>query len=135
MLHRVNAIQFLRRQLVRQRVDALTWDRRRRRLSEVRCKLLARGKGLERHAVPRAALLFHDHENPAHMTRTSNLSLSTSLAAASFALPSSNCVCFAFFGRYTRSMVAAGAAETPSSPLVRRLTSFVFAFLMPISVA
>ena len=37
--------------------------------------------------------LLHDHQDAAHITRTSNRSFSTSLAAASLAVPSINWVC------------------------------------------
>ena len=51
----------------------------------------------QRHAVPGPVPLFGDHQD-AHMTRASNFSFSTSLAAASFGGPSKICACLARSG-------------------------------------
>ena len=99
VLDRVNLVEFLRRQLSGKSVNALPQHSRRRGLAELGSKLLPSGQRLERHAIPRPVALLRDYQNAAHMTRTSNLSFSTSLAAASFALPSSICVCLLRCGR------------------------------------
>ena len=61
-------------------------------------ELAGGGQGLEGHAVPGAAALLH-HRQDAHMTRASNLSFSTSWAAASCGLPSKSCACLVRWGR------------------------------------
>src|SRR5581483_2040954 len=135
VIRRIDAIELLGCQLVCERIHALAGNCRGGCFAQTSCKLLRRRERLERHAVPRAAALFHNCQNAAHSTRTSNLSFSTSFDAASFALPLSNCVCLDFCGRYTRSMLAVGEGLTPRSPTENRFTSLVFAFLMPIKVA
>src|ERR1035441_142705 len=119
----------------RQRLDALSQYGRAGGSIEFPGQLLGGGQGFKRHAVPGAAALLH-HCQDAHMTRASNLSFSTSLAAASFGLPPKSWVCLARSGRYTRSRrMLAGPSPPPSSAGVMRLTSFVLAFLIPIRVA
>ncbi len=61
-------------------------------------ELAGRGQGLEGHAVPLAPPLLH-HRQDAHMTRASNLSFSTSWAAASWGLPSNSWVRLVRWGR------------------------------------
>ncbi len=62
-----------------------------------------------------ARSLFHDYQDAAHRTRTSNLSFSTSAAAASLAVPVSICVDFCLLGRRSRSSTTTGAESAPSS--------------------
>ena len=52
----------------------------------------------KKRAFEQAGLLFENNED-AHITRTSNLSFSTSFAAAVFASPSKIWVCLLFCGR------------------------------------
>ena len=59
----------------------------------------AGGQRFERHLVQLAVALFQNHQNAAHMTLASNLSFSTSFAAASFGGPSKICERFVFSGR------------------------------------
>ena len=95
MLDRVDLIQLLRRQLARERIHAAADHA----ADTLPAQLLSGRERFPRHAVPSAAALFHDNQNAAHITRTSNFSFSTSLAAASFAVPSSICVCLDRCGR------------------------------------
>ena len=67
-------------------------------VSEFRRELAGRGQGLEGHAVPGAAPLLH-HRQDAHMTRASNLSFSTSWAAACWGLPANSWVRLVRWGR------------------------------------
>src|ERR1039458_1483787 len=99
---------------------------------ELRGQLLGGGQSFKRHAVPHTAALLH-YDQDAHMTRASNLSFSTSWAAASCGLPSKIWVCLTRWGRYTRSRWM--LSRPASSEGVRCLTSFVLAFLIPIRVA
>src|SRR6185295_3137005 len=88
-----------------ERSDALSQHGRRDRLLEFAGELLAGSQGFPRHAAPgRRSVdraLLHHHQD-AHMTRASNFSFSTSLAAASLGGPSNNWVCLLRAGRYTR---------------------------------
>src|SRR5581483_3145115 len=96
--------------------------------------LLSCRKGLERHAVPLAAALFQNNQNT-HSTRASNLSFSTSWCAACFGSPEKICACLLRCGKYTRSVTVPDVRSTPSCGAGMIFTSFVFAFLIPISVA
>src|SRR5579862_7409466 len=98
-------VELLVGELSRERGDALSQYGGRDGLLQLARKLLPGGQRLPRHAAPggRAGnrALFHYHQD-AHMTRASNFSFSTSLAAASLGGPSNSCVCLVRAGRYTR---------------------------------
>ena len=81
-----------------QRIERRASDSGVNRLSEFGSELLAGGQGLPRHPVPDAAPLFENYQHAAHITRTSNLSFSTSWAATVLASPSKICVCLLFCG-------------------------------------
>ena len=89
MLDGVDALQFLGGKFIGEPADRDGGGR----TTQLRGQLLSGREGFPRHAIPSAAALLRDHQNTAHMTRTSNLSFSTSFAAASLALPSRIWVC------------------------------------------
>ena len=98
MLHRVDLFQLLRGKLGGQRIDGIAQHGRAGRGVQLARELLRGRERLERHAVPGAAPLLH-YGKDAHMTRASNFSFSTNFAAASFGLPSNNCVRLVRSGR------------------------------------
>ena len=98
MFDTVDFFELLTGEFARQRFDALPEYGRARGGVEFPGQLLGGGEGFKRHAVPDATALLH-HGQDAHMTRASNLSFSTSLAAASLGLPSKSWVCLARSGR------------------------------------
>ena len=96
MLDGVDLIELISGQLLRQRVYTLPEHRRRaRQLAD----LLRRRQRLQRHLVPDAVALLRTPES-AHMTRASNLSFSTSFAAAVFRdRPRKSATAWLFCGR------------------------------------
>src|SRR5258707_3009035 len=106
--------ELLTGQSPRQRLDALPEHGRARGGIEFPGQLLGGGDGFKRHAVPDAAALFH-HGQDAHMTRASDLRFSTSVAAASFGLPSKSWVCLVRSGRCTPSRWMMAADSPPPS--------------------
>ena len=75
----MHLVELLVREFLGERIDSLPGDGGEDGLPEILRQLLSGGERLPRHAVPGAALLFHYDQYAAHMTRTSNLSFSTSL--------------------------------------------------------
>ena len=97
--------------------------------------LLPGGQRLPGHAVAGAAAMFQNDEDSAHMTRTSNLSFSTSFAAASFGEPAMSLGLLFLFRQVDALERHGSAAAGGGRAAETRRSSFVFAFLMPISVA
>src|SRR5208282_1723433 len=103
-----------------------------------RCRgnLLRCHQRLETRVVPLALPLFGDNKDlHGQITRASNFSFSTSLAAISLGVPVRNSVFLVFVGTYILSIFCVGSIVTPSDSRVRTAISFFFAVMMPFSVA
>src|SRR4051794_12143122 len=98
MVNEPDFFQLLVGQLVGERLAAGADQRGRRRGIHFFRDLLGRRERLPGHAVPCAAAMLQ-YRKYAHMTRASNLSFSTSLAAASLGAPSNNWVCLVRCGK------------------------------------
>ena len=99
VLDAIALVELLACELTAERFEITANDDGRQRLAGGGCDLLSGSERFPRHAVIGAATMFEYDQDSAHITRTSNLSFSTSFAAASLGEPSINCVSFFFSGR------------------------------------